>query len=49
MAVCDVCGKDKESTRWRACAYDVDIHGADPDEETEFVCDECEDAHSDDI
>ncbi len=49
MAVCDSCGLDKKSTCWRACGYDIDINGADPDEETEFVCDDCEQEHCDDI
>ena len=49
MAICSDCGKDKESTCWRACGFDIDINDADPNEETEFVCDECEQEHCDDI
>lgn len=49
MAICNSCQKDKESTQWRACGYDIEINDADPEIETEFICDDCEQEHLWDI
>jgi len=43
---CEVCGKQNETVRKRICAYELEIKGS---EVFEVVCNDCENAHREEV